>query len=132
MYYNISFVVGNRADDIQDGSPLPVKSLHQPQEILLYHRVLDLNNQTPERLNVYKDPHCGSLSKIAKGAWIFKRDHVILLEASGKWQELFDLCHELLDGAQATTTGKIVDARGADWTVWKAYINAAVVLQSTE
>ncbi|KFY55521.1 hypothetical protein V496_06983 [Pseudogymnoascus sp. VKM F-4515 (FW-2607)] len=113
-------------------SALPVRSLQTPQELLLFHRILDANHQTPDRLKAYKDPYIGVSSKIAKGEWVFKRDHVLLLEDEGEWQELVDVCDELLEGAQSTTTGKMVDARGADWRVWTAFINAAIELQTKE
>ncbi|KFZ13020.1 hypothetical protein V502_06820 [Pseudogymnoascus sp. VKM F-4520 (FW-2644)] len=113
-------------------SDLPVRSLQTPQELLLFHRILEANGQTTDRLNSYKDPYIGVNSKIAKGEWVFKRDHVLLLEDEGEWQELVDVCNELLEGAQSTTTGKMIDARGADWKVWEAFINAAIALQTKE
>lgn len=99
---------------------------------MLYHRVLKANKQIDELLAAYRDPKIGTASKIAKGEWIFKRSQVILLEIAEQWQELFDICHGLLEGAHAGANGKIKDERGADWTVWKAYINAAVHLQTQE
>ncbi|KFY06783.1 hypothetical protein V492_07759 [Pseudogymnoascus sp. VKM F-4246] len=116
----------------EGNSDLPVKSLQNPQELLLYHRILEANRQTADRLKAYKDPYIGATSKIAKGEWVFKRDHVLLLQEEGEWQELVDICDKLLEGAQATTTGKIIDARGADWKVWTAFINAAIELQTKE
>lgn len=83
-------------------------------------------------MDAYKDPKIGTTSKIAHGEWVFKRSQILLLEAVEQWQELFDVCHSLLDGAQATTGGEIKDERGGDWTVWKAYMNAAVHLQTQE
>lgn len=99
---------------------------------MLFHRILDANNQIADRLKAYKDPYIGASSKIAKGEWVFKRDHVLLLEEEGDYLELIDVCNDLLEGAQATTTGEIIDARGADWKVWDAFINAAIELQTKE
>ncbi|ELR02124.1 hypothetical protein VC83_06962 [Pseudogymnoascus destructans] len=113
-------------------SPLPVRSLQTPQELLLYHRILEVTGQTAARLKAYKDPYIGVSSNIAKGEWVFKRDHVILLEDEGEWQELVDVCNELLEGAQSTTTGNMIDSRGADWKVWEAFITAAIALQTKE
>ncbi|KFY28541.1 hypothetical protein V493_02880 [Pseudogymnoascus sp. VKM F-4281 (FW-2241)] len=113
-------------------SPLPVRSLQTPQELLLFHRILEANGQTEDRLKAYKDPYIGVNSKIAKGEWVFKRDHVLLLEDVRAWPELIDVCNELLEGAQSTTTGKMIDARGADWKVWEAFIDAAIALQTKE
>jgi hypothetical protein len=93
---------------------------------------LKANNQITELLGAYRDPKIGTASRLAKGEWVFKRSQVILLEAAEQWQELFDVCERLLDDAQATTSGKINDERGGDWTVWKAYINAAVHLQTEQ
>ena len=93
---------------------------------------MQANGQTADRLKAYKDPYIGVSSKIAKGEWVFKRDHVLLLEDEGEWQELIDVCDELLEGAQSTTTGKMIDARGADWKVWEAFIYAAIELQTKE
>lgn len=120
------------ADQIQGKSPLPVRSLQTPQELLLFHRILQATGQTAARLKAYKDPYIGVSSKIAKGEWVFKRDQVLLLEDEGEWQELVDVCNDLLEGAQSTTTGQMIDARGADWKVWDAFITAAIALQTKE
>jgi hypothetical protein len=93
---------------------------------------LQANRLTAERLKAYEDPYIGVSSKIAKGEWVFKRDHVLLLEEEGLWQDLIKVCNELLEGAQSSSTGKMTDARGADWKVWKAFINAAINLQTKE
>ncbi|KFY04476.1 hypothetical protein O988_00742, partial [Pseudogymnoascus sp. VKM F-3808] len=94
--------------------------------------ILQANRLIAERLKAYEDPYIGVSSKIAKGEWVFKRDHVLLLEEEGLWQDLIKVCNELLEGAQSSSTGKMIDARGADWKVWKAFINAAINLQTKE
>jgi N-terminal acetyltransferase B complex non-catalytic subunit len=93
---------------------------------------LKTNKQITELLDAYRDSKIGTASRITKGEWVFKRSQVILLEAAEQWQELFDISHCLLEEAHAGASGKIKDERGADWTVWKAYINAAVHLQTQE
>jgi len=106
----------------------PLKS---PQELHLFHRlVAQAGEMDSEGKSYLMDPYLGSTSKIAKGEWNFRREQILVLESCSEWETLFGVCHDLLEGARRNGKSmEILDARGADWLVWKTYIKAANELQ---
>jgi N-terminal acetyltransferase B complex non-catalytic subunit len=119
------------ADHFKDQNTLSNRSLQNPQELLLFHRLLAAYGEDAEGVKLCKDERLGPTSKIAKDEWIFRRKQLELLENHNEWQEIFDTTLKLLSMARANNdTGAIVDARGADWAVWKAFLRSVSELQS--
>jgi N-terminal acetyltransferase B complex non-catalytic subunit len=105
--------------------------LQTPQELLLFYRLLATHGEDAEGIQICKDKRLGPTSKIAKDEWIFRRKQLEFMEIQNEWQGLFDTTLELLSMARANNkTGAIVDARGADWLVWKAFLRSVSELQS--
>lgn len=120
-------------DCSKDQSTPTNRSLQTPQELLLFYRLLAAHGEDAEGLGIYKDKLLGPTSKIAKDEWIFRRKHLELMEMRNEWQALFDTTLELLSMSRANNkTGAIIDARGADWLVWKGFIRSVSELQRTK
>lgn len=119
------------ADHIKDEGTLSSRSLQTPQELLLFYRLLAAHGDDAEGLRIFRDERLGPKSKIAKDEWVFRRKQIDLLGKRNDWQGLFDATYELLSNSRANNeAGAIVDARGADWLVWKEFLRAVSELQT--
>lgn len=130
---DIPFFGLNPADFVKDeGAPLS-RSLKTPQELLLFYRLLADHGDDAEGLRISKHERLGPTSKIAKDEWVFRRNQIKLLGSRGDWQELFNTTYELLSNSRANNeTGAIIDARGADWLVWKEFLRAVSELRTEQ
>lgn len=107
--------------------------MQTPQELLLFYRLLADHGDDAEGRRISIDERLGPKSKIAKDEWVFRRKQIDLLGARGDWKGLFDTTYELLSNSRANNeSGAIIDARGADWHVWKEFLRAVSELQSEE
>jgi hypothetical protein len=70
----------------------------------------------------------GPASKVAKGLWIFRLKEVQLLELQERWEELFELCRDLLSKARRHEHEELVDAQGAYWDIWRLFLKSAEAL----
>ena len=121
------------ADYLKDDGVPSSRSLQTPQELLLFYRLLANHSGDAEGRRISTDERLGPKSKIAKDEWVFRRKQIELLGARGDWQELFNTTYELLSNSRANNeTGAIVDARGADWLIWKEFLRATSELRTEE
>jgi N-terminal acetyltransferase B complex non-catalytic subunit len=119
------------ADRVKDEGTLSSRSLQTPQELLLFYRLLAAHRDDAEGLRIFRDERLGPKSKIAKDEWVFRRKQIDILGKRNDWQGLFDTTYELLSNSRANSeAGAIVDARGADWLVWKEFLRAVLELQT--
>jgi N-terminal acetyltransferase B complex non-catalytic subunit len=119
------------ANYLKDEGTLSSRSLQTPQELLLFYRLLAAHGGDVEGLRIARDERLGPMSKIAKDEWVFRRKQIDLLGKRNDWQGLFDTTYKLLSNSRANSeAGAIVDARGADWLVWKEFLRAVSELQS--
>jgi N-terminal acetyltransferase B complex non-catalytic subunit len=119
------------ADNVKDEGTLSSRSLQTPQELLLFYRLLAAHGDDAEGLRIFRDERLGPKSKIAKDEWVFRRKQIDLLGKRNDWQGLFDTTYELLSNSRANNeAGAIIDARGADWLVWKEFLRAVSELQT--
>jgi N-terminal acetyltransferase B complex non-catalytic subunit len=70
----------------------------------------------------------GANSNIAKGEWALQIELLNFLVLKKDWSKLFEVTAKLLSESRANnSSGKVIDARGADWAVWKAFMNPAII-----
>jgi hypothetical protein len=132
-YKHTPFPVPKSANYVKDDGVPANRSLQTPQELLLFHRLLANNSNDIEGRRLSADERLGPKSKIAKDEWVFRRKQIDLLVARGDWRDLFNATHELLTKSRANNEfGTIIDARGADWLVWKGFLRAMSELQAEE
>lgn len=85
-----------------------------------------------EALEALNSPNLGTSSRIGKGNWVLVREKLDLLEEAEMWQEEWDYCRTLLDGAhsqnQTATNGadaEILTSQGDDWRLWTGLLTAS-------
>jgi len=117
------------ADVEKDGTPLPAKSLQTVQELQLLYRISDNQPLESKLADAFvEDPAVGANSRIAKREWALQIELLNFLILKKDWLRLFEVTAKLLSESRANnSSGKIIDARGADWAVWKAFMHPAVV-----
>jgi hypothetical protein len=117
----------------QNQTAVSTRTLQTTQELLLFHRLLEANNNDEETLKLLKSEVLGPASEVAKGEWLFWRKHLQLMELREEWSNLFETCIKLLEGSRTNNAaGALVDARGADWIVWKGLLQALSKLNTTD
>jgi len=117
------------ADIEKDGVPLPIKSLQTVQELQLLYRISDNQPLESKLADAFvEDPAVGANSRIAKREWALQIELLNFLVLKKDWSKLFEITAKLLSESRANnSSGKILDARGADWAVWKAFMHPALL-----
>lgn len=113
--------------------PLPVRSIHTPQEVLLLHLITEKYGSTEKRLQYLDDPYLGAESTVAKGEWQLWRWKIQLMTSTRQWKALFDTTSSLLVRARTKdSSGKIAEARYSDWIVWEGLIRSVKELSQDD
>lgn len=72
------------------------------------------------------DGAVGADSSIGKGEWVLQLERLKFLITKEDWETLYKISSTLLVRSRANgPSGKIEDARGADWQVWNAFLESA-------
>lgn len=114
-------------------SPLRLDSIQTPQELSLFHKVCqqvpNADGEWPKPLSRVIEPN----HPAAKRSWEFMRLLLKELKLQGKYEELFETCHDLLLEALPETPGvKPKMPEFADWLTWESIIVAANKTQKEE
>jgi N-terminal acetyltransferase B complex non-catalytic subunit len=115
---------------VGEGVKLPPKSLQSPQELLLLYRISRQSGIQGYFADAFVlDDVVGANSLSAKGEWALQLELLDFLLLTKNWAKLFAFSQKLLLGSRANSpAGQIENARGADWAVWKAYLQSALEL----
>lgn len=107
------------------GALLPVRSIQNPQELLLLHFIEQTRARSEQRLEYLKNPHLDPESIVAKGEWQLWIDKLQLMSDGEQWQQLFEVTSDLLKRARTKADGRIIESRYSDWVVWDKFRKSA-------
>lgn len=115
----------------KDGEARVPKSLRTVQEVLLYLKAAALVGEK-ELKTALLNPDFGYASELVKGDMSILKKTLQLLQQDEDWEQVYQICQDLLTGAHADTEGNVKDPKGGDWAIWTSYIDAILQLKNRE